>query len=78
MEAWSDTSTVALRVVGGYGKGTQCLGGITGPPCSGGYKYGDLALQVGAVSNLRQQTVIMVPVGLSPENDCAGEDQQEL
>jgi hypothetical protein len=29
-------------------------GGITGPPCSWGYKSGGLALQVGGVSNLRQ------------------------
>jgi hypothetical protein len=28
--------------------------GITGPPCSWGYKYGNLALHVGGVSNLRQ------------------------
>jgi hypothetical protein len=26
-------------------------GGITGPPCSWGYKYRDLALQVGGVSD---------------------------
>jgi hypothetical protein len=26
VEAGSDTSTVALRIVGGYEKGTQCLG----------------------------------------------------
>jgi hypothetical protein len=26
VEAWSNTSTVALRVVGGDEKGTQCLG----------------------------------------------------
>jgi hypothetical protein len=26
-------------------------GGITGPHVPGGYKYGDLALQVGGVSN---------------------------
>jgi hypothetical protein len=29
-------------------------GCITGTPALGGYKYGDLALQVGGVSNLRQ------------------------
>jgi hypothetical protein len=32
-------------------KGNPMPGGITGPPCSWGYKYGDLALQVGGVSN---------------------------
>jgi hypothetical protein len=34
---------------------TPVPGGITGPTCSWGiYIYGDLALQVGRVSNLRQ------------------------
>jgi hypothetical protein len=37
-----DTSTVALRVVRGDKKRTQC---------PGVYKYGDLALQVGGVSD---------------------------
>jgi hypothetical protein len=32
-------------------KGNPVPGGITGPPCSWGYKYGNLALQVGGVSN---------------------------
>jgi hypothetical protein len=54
MEAGSNTSTVALRVVGGGEKGTQCLGLQLCYPLPGGYKYGDLALQVGGVSNLRQ------------------------
>jgi hypothetical protein len=29
-------------------------GNIPGHPAPGGYKYGDLALQVGGASNLRQ------------------------
>jgi hypothetical protein len=44
VEAGSDNSTVALRVVAGDEKGIECWG----------YKYGDLALQVEGVSNLRQ------------------------
>jgi hypothetical protein len=32
-------------------KGNPMPGGIIGPPCSWGYKYGDLALQVGGVSD---------------------------
>jgi hypothetical protein len=44
VEAGSNTSTVALRVVRGDGKGTQCL--------PGGYKYGDLVLQVGGLSKM--------------------------
>jgi hypothetical protein len=54
VEAVSNTTTVALRVVGVDEKGTQCLGVWLSHPVPGGYKYGDLALQVGAVSNLRQ------------------------
>jgi hypothetical protein len=47
-------------------------------PVPGGYKYGDLVLQVGGVSNLRQQNMVMSPAGLGPENDCAGENQQQF
>jgi hypothetical protein len=54
VEAGSNNSTVALRVVGDYEKGTQCLEVKLGHPLPGGYKYGDLALKVGGVSNLRQ------------------------
>jgi hypothetical protein len=54
VEAGSNTSTVALRAVGGYEKGTQCLGVLLGHTLPGGYKYGDLVLQVWGVSNLRQ------------------------
>jgi hypothetical protein len=50
----SNTSTLALRVIGGDGKGSQCLGIKLSHPVPGGYKYRDLALQVGRVSNLRQ------------------------
>jgi hypothetical protein len=49
----SNTSSVALRVVGGDEKGTQGLGVYLGHPVPRQYKYGDLALQVGGVSNLR-------------------------
>jgi hypothetical protein len=30
------------------------------------------------VSNLRQQYMVASPTGLGPENDCAGESQQQL
>jgi hypothetical protein len=36
VEAGSNTSTVALRVIGGDEKGTPVPGGMTGPPCSWG------------------------------------------
>jgi hypothetical protein len=36
VEAGSNTSTVVLRVVEVDEKGTQCLGDITGSPCSWG------------------------------------------
>jgi hypothetical protein len=48
VEAGSNTSTVALRVVRGDEKGTQCRGGGVklDYPVSRLYKYGNLALQV--------------------------------
>jgi hypothetical protein len=54
VEVRSYISTLALLVVGGDKKGTQRVSGRTGPPCSWGCKYGDLALQVRRVSNLTQ------------------------
>jgi hypothetical protein len=54
MEAGSNTSTVALRIVRGDKDGIQCLGVYLGHPVPGGYKYGDRALQVGGVSIQRQ------------------------
>jgi hypothetical protein len=61
------TPTIALRVVGGDEKGTQCLGVQLDHPVLEGYKCGDLALEGGGVSNLRQF-----------KNDCAGVGQQQL
>jgi hypothetical protein len=40
-----------LRVVRGDENWTHYQKGITGPSCSGGYRFGDLTLQVGGVSN---------------------------
>jgi hypothetical protein len=54
VEAGSNNLTVALRVVGGDGKGIQCRGIKLGYPVPVEYKYGDLVLNVGGVSNLRQ------------------------
>jgi hypothetical protein len=77
VEVGSNTSTVALRVVGGhkmelsawdYNWATLFLGDTNR----------DLALQVGGISDLRQQNVVLIPAGLGPEIDCAGEDQQQL
>jgi hypothetical protein len=53
VEAGHNTSTVALRVVRGDGKGTQYPGVYLGNLVPRGYKYGDLALQVGGVSRSR-------------------------
>jgi hypothetical protein len=52
-------------------KGTQCH------PVPGGCKYGDLALQVGGVSN---ETVKygLSSAGLGPESDCSGKAQKQL
>jgi hypothetical protein len=56
VEAGSNTSTVALRVVGGdkWVPSAWEYDVYPGNPVPGGYKCGDLALQVGEVSNLRQ------------------------
>jgi hypothetical protein len=43
---------MGCRVVRGDGKGTQCPGVYLGHPGTGGYKYGDLILQVGGVSRI--------------------------
>jgi hypothetical protein len=51
MEEGYNTSTIALGVVRCDIKRTQCLGVKLGHPVPGGYKYGDLAIQVGGVSN---------------------------
>jgi hypothetical protein len=54
VEAGSNVSTVALRVVGGDEKRTQSPGVYVGHPVPGGYIYGDLDLHVVGASNLRQ------------------------
>jgi hypothetical protein len=54
MEAGSNTSTVDIQVVEGDENGTQCLWVEPGHPVPEGYKYRDLALPVGVVSNLGQ------------------------
>jgi hypothetical protein len=51
VEAGYNTFTVALRDVRGNKKGTQCPGEKLGHPVPWGYQYGDLALQVGGVSD---------------------------
>jgi hypothetical protein len=53
LEGGSNTSTISLRDVGGEEKRLRASG-ITGPPGSCRTNTGDLALQVGGVSNLRQ------------------------
>jgi hypothetical protein len=47
VEAGSNISIVALRIVRGDEKGIQCLGYNQATVFLGGYKYEDLALQVG-------------------------------
>jgi hypothetical protein len=42
VEAGLNTSTVALRIVGGDEKGPQCKGVYLGHSVLGGYKYRDL------------------------------------
>jgi hypothetical protein len=74
VEAGYYTSIVALLVVRGDEKGTQCPRVYLAHPVPGGYKYNDLALQVGGISRIG--TIKYDPAGLRSECDCAGEDQQ--
>jgi hypothetical protein len=50
------------------------------PECSMGYNWVTLflALQVGEISSLRQQNMVMSPTGLRPEKNCVVEAQQQL
>jgi hypothetical protein len=50
-EGWN-IPTVAVRVVRGDKKGIQCPGEHLRHPSPLGYKYGDLALQVGGISSI--------------------------
>jgi hypothetical protein len=54
VEAGSNTAIVSLLFVGDNQKGTHFLGVKSDYPVPGGYKYGDLALNVGEASNLEQ------------------------
>jgi hypothetical protein len=38
----------------------------------GGYTYGDLALQIRGVSDVRRQILVVIPVGPRLENECSG------
>jgi hypothetical protein len=51
VEAGYNSSTVIPASRKRQQKGIPVPGGITGSPCSWGYKYGNLALQVGGVSD---------------------------
>jgi hypothetical protein len=44
----------------------------------GDINMGTCVPQVGGISNLRKQNVIMSHAGLGPENDYAAEGQQQL
>jgi hypothetical protein len=63
---------------GGDEKGTQCLEVQLGYLFLGEYIIGDVTLQVGWVLNQIQKNSDMSPVGLGPDNHCAGEAQQQL
>jgi hypothetical protein len=54
-------TTVVLPVVRGNGKRTQCSRVYLDNPVPGGYKCGDLALQVGGVSRIGTITWSSVP-----------------
>jgi hypothetical protein len=68
-EGWNN-SNIALGVLRSYVVGTLCLRIYLDNLVPGGYKYGDLTLQV--------TEVVVRPTGLGLENGIAGEDQQQL
>jgi hypothetical protein len=41
-------------------------------------KYGNLALRIGRVSNLRQQNLVTSPTEFGRERDCNGKALQQL
>lgn len=51
---------------------------IACPRCPWEYEYGDLAPQVGRVSNLKQESMATSSWGLKSENNCADDGQQQL
>jgi hypothetical protein len=53
VEARSNTSTVALRVVGGDEKETRCQGVQLGHPVRRGYKYVDWPSRFGSLESVR-------------------------
>jgi hypothetical protein len=54
-----------------------CLGVYLGHPVPGGFKYGDMALQIGRVSN---ETVKYGPSSERPrpESDCSGNAEKQV
>jgi hypothetical protein len=57
-------------------KGNPVPGVYLGHPVPGGYKYRDLALQVGGLKNWNDK-IRSSPAGLRPERDYTYEDQQQ-
>jgi hypothetical protein len=47
-------------------------------PVPKGYNTENPVLQVGEVSDLREQNMIIILEGLGPENHCTGEVQKQL
>jgi hypothetical protein len=70
VEARSNISTAALLVVGGDEKGTQCLGYNRAILFLGDINIGTWPSRLGSLESER--------VKCDHENDCAGEDQQQL
>jgi hypothetical protein len=54
-------------------KGTQCPEVYLGHPVPLGYKYRDLALQVGGVSRIGTMKYVLESHGTQTESNCAGE-----
>jgi hypothetical protein len=75
--AGSNTSTVALRIIG-VAKGNPAPGGITGPTCSNEMSIRGPGPPGGGTVETERVTVSMISAELGPQKDCAGEGQQQL
>ena len=57
-----------MQVVKGEQDGCPVPGGTAGPPCPGGYKCGELALQVGGWANCHHKKLTVRDPELWPRN----------
>jgi hypothetical protein len=73
-------SVITLNVYEGYvfvDVVNSLPGSITGLPCSRRSEYGSMALEIGGISYLGQNSLVMSPAERRPERECVAEAQQQ-